>query len=86
MRDDTVGISQDILDMTIHNIWDIEEISKQVDFIFCALDMPDDAIIELEVAYAKHEVVVVSNNSAQRFVEDVPKIVPEINGIWMYRC
>lgn len=58
---------------------DIEKISSQVDFVFCAVDMKKDEIRALEEAYAKHECPVMSNNSAHRFTEDVPMIIPEIN-------
>ena len=58
---------------------DIEEIAKQVDFVFCAVDMKKDEIKALEEAYAKAECPVVSNNSAHRFTDDVPMVVPEIN-------
>lgn len=64
-----------ILDATA----DIEKIAAEVDFVFCAVDMPKDEIKKLEVAYAKAECPVVSNNSAHRFTPDVPMIVPEIN-------
>ena len=53
--------------------------SKHVDFVFCAVDMKKDEIRALEEAYAKHEIPVVSNNSACRGIEDVPMVVPEIN-------
>jgi len=58
---------------------DIEEISSKVDFVFCAVDMKKDEIKALEEAYAKAECPVVSNNSAHRFTQDVPMVVPEIN-------
>lgn len=58
---------------------DIEKIAAAVDFVFCAVDMPKDEIKKLEEAYAKAECPVISNNSAHRFTEDVPMIVPEIN-------
>ena len=57
----------------------VEEVSSQVDFIFCAVNMPKDEIKALEEAYAKAECPVVSNNSANRFTPDVPMVVPEIN-------
>ena len=62
---------------------DIEKISSQVDFVFCAVDMKKDEIKALEEAYAKHECPVMSNNSAHRFTEDVPMIIPEINDAHM---
>ena len=58
---------------------DIEKISSQVDFCFCAVDMKKDEIKALEEAYAKAECPIVSNNSAHRFTPDVPMVVPEIN-------
>lgn len=64
-----------ILDATA----DIDKIASEVDFVFCAVDMPKDEIKKLEEAYAKAECPVVSNNSANRFTSDVPMIVPEIN-------
>ena len=57
----------------------VEEITKSVDFVFCAVDMKKDEIKNLEEAYAKAECPVVSNNSAHRLTEDVPMVVPEIN-------
>ena len=58
---------------------DIAEIASAVDFVFCAVDMKKDEIKALEEAYAKAECPVVSNNSAHRFTDDVPMIVPELN-------
>ncbi|MBR1444029.1 MAG: aspartate-semialdehyde dehydrogenase [Firmicutes bacterium] len=58
---------------------DINEIAAEVDFVFCAVDMKKDEIKKLEEAYAKAECPVVSNNSANRFTEDVPMIIPEHN-------
>ncbi|MBK1811471.1 aspartate-semialdehyde dehydrogenase [Clostridium sp. YIM B02505] len=58
----------------------VEEISKEVDFVFCAVSLNKDKTKELEELYAKHEVPVVSCNSANRMVEDVPMVIPEING------
>lgn len=58
---------------------DKEKIAKTVDFCFCAVNMKKDEIRELEYSYAKLECPIVSNNSAHRFTEDVPMIIPEIN-------
>ena len=57
----------------------VDEITQQVDFVFCAVDMPKDEIRALEERYAKAECPVISNNSAHRATEDVPMIIPEIN-------
>ena len=58
---------------------DAEKLAGMVDFCFCAVDMPKDAIRALEENYAKLECPIVSNNSAHRWTEDVPMVVPEIN-------
>jgi aspartate-semialdehyde dehydrogenase len=58
---------------------DIEKMKELVDFVFCAVNMKKDEIKALEEAYAKAEIPVVSNNSANRGVDDVPMVVPEIN-------
>ena len=58
---------------------DAEKLAAQVDFVFCAVNMKKDAIRALEEKYAKLEVPVVSNNSANRWTDDVPMVVPEIN-------
>ena len=57
----------------------IEEMGKLVSFVFCAVDMKKDEIKALEEAYAKAEIPVVSNNSANRWTPDVPMVIPEIN-------
>ena len=58
---------------------DKEKIAASVDFIFCAVDMKKEEIRALEEAYAKLECPVVSNNSAHRWTEDVPMVIPEVN-------
>ena len=58
---------------------DVEKIAAAVDFVFCAVDMKKDEIRALEERYAKAECPVVSNNSAHRWTDDVPMVVPEIN-------
>ena len=57
----------------------IEEMKPLVSFVFCAVDMKKDEIKALEEAYAKAEIPVVSNNSANRWTPDVPMVIPEIN-------
>ena len=58
---------------------DIDEIAKRVDFVFCAVNMDKEQTRRLEETYAKREIPVVSNNSANRFTPDVPMVIPEIN-------
>lgn len=58
---------------------DLDAYVAQIDFTFCAVNMKKDEIKALEEKIAKKECPVVSNNSAHRFTEDVPMVVPEIN-------
>ena len=76
----TTAIPEKLKDMVVLSATeDIDEITSQVDFVFCAVDMKKDEIRALEEEYAKHECPVISNNSAHRHTDDVPMIVPEIN-------
>lgn len=69
-----------VLDMPVYDAEkDIDKITAQVDFVFCAVNMKKDEIRALEEAYAKAECPVFSNNSAHRDTPDVPMIIPEIN-------
>ena len=58
---------------------DMEMVTNQVDFVFCAVEMGKDETQALEDAYAKLECPVVSNNSAHRLTDDVPMLFPELN-------
>ncbi len=58
---------------------DVEKMASLVDFVFCAVDMPKEQIRALEETYARAEIPVISNNSANRWTEDVPMVVPEMN-------
>lgn len=65
--------------MVVKNVNEVEEVAKEVDFVFSAVDMSKDEIKKIEEDYAKTETPVVSNNSAHRWTPDVPMVVPEIN-------
>ena len=65
--------------LTVGNASDVATIADQVDFVFCAVDMPKDATAKLEEDYARAETPLVSNNSAHRWTPDVPMMIPEIN-------
>ena len=68
-----------VKDIIVKNVNEVEEVAKEVDFVFSAVDMSKDEIKAIEEAYAKTETPVVSNNSAHRWTPDVPMVVPEIN-------
>ena len=70
---------ESVKDMIVYDINEVEKVAEQVDFVFCAVNMPKDEIRAIEEKYAKAEVPVVSNNSANRWTPDVPMVVPEIN-------
>lgn len=73
-------IPEAISSMTVMDAADVEAVAEKVDFVFCAVDMPKPETRALEERYARAEVPVVSNNSANRLVGDVPMMIPEING------
>ncbi len=68
-----------VKNMVVMDAADIDAVKPLVDFVFCAVDMKKDEIRALEEAYAKAEIPVVSNNSANRWTPDVPMVIPEIN-------
>lgn len=65
--------------MVVLDAADVMTVTRNVNFVFCAVDMKKDEIRALEEAYAKAECPVVSNNSANRWTPDVPMVIPEIN-------
>ena len=75
----SVPMPEKFADMIVIDAQNIDEVKKKVSFVFCAVDMKKDEIKALEEAYAKAEVPVVSNNSANRWTPDVPMVIPEIN-------
>lgn len=68
-----------VKNLVVKDVNDVQEVSKDVDFVFSAVDMTKEEIKAIEEAYAKTEIPVVSNNSAHRWTPDVPMIVPELN-------
>lgn len=68
-----------VKEMIVKDVMDVDSIAKEVDMVFCALDMDKEPLLALEDAYAKAEIVVVSNNSANRWTQDIPMIIPEVN-------
>ena len=68
-----------VKDIKIMNVSDVEGVASKVDFVFSAVDMTKEEIQAIEEAYAKAETPVVSNNSAHRWTDDVPMVIPEIN-------
>jgi aspartate-semialdehyde dehydrogenase len=65
--------------LVVRDAAQVDAVAAEVDFVFCAVDLPKDETARLEDDYARAEVPVVSNNSAHRWTPDVPVIVPELN-------
>ncbi len=72
-------IPEYVKNMKLRVVTEINTIAPDVDFVFSAVDMDKQEIIAFEEAYAKAEVVVVSNNSANRWGKDIPMLIPECN-------
>lgn len=74
-----VPVPDTVAKLIVKSVYSVSEVAKEVDFVFCALDMDKDAIKKLEDSYAASDIPVVSNNSANRWTPDIPMIIPEIN-------
>ena len=75
----TSPMPEAVKNMQVLNVEEIDKVAGQVDFVFSAVDMTKEEIRAIEDAYAKTETPVVSNNSAHRWTDDVPMVIPEIN-------
>jgi len=64
-------------------VFDVEaeqkEIAEQTAFTFSAISLDKAKVREIENSYAETGIPVISCNSAHRWTEDVPMIMPEIN-------
>lgn len=68
-----------VAELTVQDANDAKAALGKCKFVFSALEMSKDEIKALEEAYAAEGIPVVSNASANRWTEDVPMLVPEIN-------
>lgn len=76
----TEPIAEDVRTMVVQEVErDKREIARRARCVFSALDLSQDAIRRVEEEYAAAGVALVSNNSAHRWTEDVPMIMPEVN-------
>ncbi len=75
----TTPMPEAVKKIIVQDVTDVENVAKDVDFVFSAVDMTKEEIKKIEEDYAKTETPVVSNNSAHRWTPDVPMVVPEIN-------
>ena len=65
--------------LVVRDAANVAAVAAEVDFVFCAVDLPKDEAAALEEAYARAETPVVSNTSAHRWTPDVPMMIPEVN-------
>lgn len=72
-------IPSDVADLTVQDANDEKSAIGKCRFVFSALEMSKDEIKSLEERYAAQGIPVVSNASANRWTDDVPMLIPEIN-------
>ena len=72
-------IPEGVANLIVEDANDEKKALGKCQFVFSALEMGKDEIKALEAAYAAEGIPVVSNASANRWTEDVPMLVPEIN-------
>ncbi|MFP4382160.1 MAG: aspartate-semialdehyde dehydrogenase [Candidatus Sumerlaeia bacterium] len=66
--------------LTVADASDVDAAKGACDFVFSAVEISKEEVRELEDKYAAAGIPVVSNNSAHRHTDDVPMLIPEING------
>ncbi len=73
-------IPHSVKKIIMEDVADIDKIKNKCDFVFSAFELPDKKLVkEMEEKYAAAGFPVVSNASANRQIDDVPMLVPEIN-------
>jgi len=69
-----------VSNLVIRDVRDFDSIPKNVNCVFSAMDLPEkEKTRNLEFDYAKAGFPLISNSSANRWTNDVPMIIPEIN-------
>ncbi len=71
-------IPSKVKDLIVHDASNVDE-AAECDFVFSAVEMSKDEIKKIEYEYAEKGIPVVSNNSAHRWTDNVPMLIPEIN-------
>ena len=72
-------IPEGVKNLNVFDASDVEAAKGQCRFVFSALEMDKDSIKALEASYAAIDIPVVSNASANRWTDNVPMLIPEIN-------
>ncbi len=74
-----IDIPDTVKSLVVGDANNVAQATGACDFVFCALDLDNQKIRDLEEAYAAADLPVVSSNSAHRWTDDVPMLIPEIN-------
>lgn len=69
-----------VSNLMVEDASNIEKAKKRCDFVFSAVELGKEETAQLESAYATAGIPVFSNASAHRWTENVPMLIPEING------
>ena len=73
-------IPKGLASLTVRNVQNMDAIPESIACFFSAMDLPQkEDTRQLEFAYAQTGYALISNSSANRTMEDVPMIIPEIN-------
>lgn len=74
------SIPKNISKLLMHSVEnDMEIITNKTSLVFSAIEAEKELTKKIEEMYASAGVPVISNNSAHRWTEDVPMIMPEVN-------
>ncbi len=76
MRED---LPDKFADIIVEDASQIDNAVGKCQLVFSAIEMDKQSILAVEAGYAAKGFAVVSNNSAYRYTEDVPVMIPEIN-------
>jgi aspartate-semialdehyde dehydrogenase len=76
----TTPIPDKVKNLKVYDVLEIDKVKDKCDFVFSAFEISDKKLVkEIEEKYAEAGIPVVSNASANRWSEDVPMLIPEIN-------
>ncbi|MFC1691408.1 aspartate-semialdehyde dehydrogenase [Nanoarchaeota archaeon] len=76
----STNIPKGVRNIVVEDASNVDAAKGKVSFMFSAMDLPDKKDTRaLEFKYAETGIPVVSNSSANRWTEDVPMLIPEIN-------
>ncbi|MBD3353857.1 MAG: aspartate-semialdehyde dehydrogenase [Candidatus Lokiarchaeota archaeon] len=75
-----IPIPDSVKDLVVRDVQDFDSMQSDLSFVFSAMDLPEKKDTRrVEFLYAEKGIPVISNSSANRWTEDVPMFIPEIN-------